>query len=98
MVIRQPANGRPLRTVRFGSVEVTGPAPTPEEIARGVRLSDEAVDRLANADIPPGIHIEDVPDAPLYWVAEGEPGVFIRKLNGRTERGVLADGAFKVIE
>ncbi|MDB5577586.1 MAG: hypothetical protein JWR80_2762 [Bradyrhizobium sp.] len=46
----------------------------------------------------PGVVIRAKKDMPQFSVAEGETGVFVRKLNGRIDRGRLVDGTFKVLD
>jgi len=43
-----------------------------------------------------GVTIRKRKDVPLYYMDESDSGKFIRKLNGRVERGVLENGVFKV--
>ena len=61
------------------------------EFSRAVR--ERARKRLAK----PGIKIRPKKDVPLFHVDDVAAGTFIRKLNGRVERGILENGEFKVI-
>ncbi len=45
----------------------------------------------------PGVTIRPKKNVPLFHVDDVHAGTFIRKLNGRVERGILEDGVFKVI-
>jgi len=55
------------------------------------------LDRLKNRLIKPSVRVYPKKDVPLYFADAERPGIYIRKLNGKTESGVLEDGAFKVI-
>lgn len=46
----------------------------------------------------PGVFIEEKRDVPLYWESDNEPNVFIRRLNGRDQRGRIIDSEFQVID
>ncbi len=69
-------------------------------IARSSRRSRAAPrrSRVIEHLVKPGVVIGRKKDVPRYAVAEGEPGAFIRRLNGRKDRGRLVNGTFKVIE
>lgn len=83
--------------IKFGSVTITGKKPTAAVVTQNVKISTEALERVGKWLIKPGVMIRRKKDVPQYSVAEGETGVFIRRLNGRTDRGRLVNGVFKVI-
>ena len=84
--------------VKFGSVTVTGTKPTAAAVKTNVERSTEALERIGKTLSKPGVVLRAKKDVPQFSVAEGESGVFIRRLNGRTERGRLIDGSFQVID
>lgn len=84
--------------VRFGDVVVTAPKPSKEAIRRNVDLSTEALKRALVKLIRPGIRLRAQKDVPLYSVDPENAALFIRKLNGKFDRGVLEDGQFKVVD
>jgi hypothetical protein len=84
--------------VKFGSVTISGRKPNAAVVTRNVERSTEALERVSKRLIKPGVTIRRKKDVPQYSVAEGETGVFIRRLNGRTERGRLVKGEFQVID
>jgi hypothetical protein len=89
-----------MHTVRFGDVTVTGPRPSDEEVQRNVEASTAALKRALPFFLRPGIRIYPKKDVPLFWADEDNPkDGFIRKLNGKIERGVVdEDGNFKVVD
>lgn len=84
--------------IKFGSVTISGRKPNPAVVTLNVERSTEALERAGKRLIKPGVTIRRKKDVPQYSVAEGETGVFIRRLNGRTERGRLVKGVFQVID
>jgi hypothetical protein len=91
---REP-EGDSRATVRFGDVVVTARRPTEAEVQRNVELGSAALARALPRLARPGVRIYPKKDVPLFWVDPENPGGFIRKLNGKLERGVLEDGQFK---
>jgi hypothetical protein len=87
-------------TIKFGDVTITAQPPSEAEIQRNVQASTAALKRALPAFLRPGVRIYPKKDVPLFWADEDNPGEgFIRKLNGKIERGVLdEDGQFKVID
>jgi hypothetical protein len=101
IVVRPDAKGNGGRhTVTFGDVTVTGPRPSDEEVQRNVEASTAALKRALPFFLRPGIRIYPKKDVPLFWADENNPkDGFIRKLNGKIERGVVdEDGNFKVTD
>ncbi len=84
-------------SVKFGTVVIRGAKPSAEVVVRNVELSTSALERVFKRLAKPGVTIRQKKDVPQYAVAEGELSVFIRRLNGRTERGRLVKGEFRVI-
>jgi len=83
--------------ITFGGVTILVPKPTAAEVKHNVAKGASALDRLKNRLIKPGVRVYPKKDVPLYFADAERPGIYIRKLNGKTESGVLEDGAFKVI-
>jgi len=83
--------------VTFSGVTVSAPKPTAADIERNVTMSSEALERAKKRLMRPGVRLYEKKDVPLYSADPDRPGVFIRKLNRKTERGVLENGIFKVI-
>lgn len=71
--------------------------PTAAEVKYNVAKGSSALDRLKNRLIRPGVRVYAKKDVPLYFADADQPGIYIRKLNGKLERGILENGAFKVI-
>ena len=84
--------------VKFGCVTVSGAKPDPDTVRENVERSRAALERVAHVLTKPGIRIRPKKDVPLYSASEDEPGIFIRKLNGRLERGRFVNGSFKVVD
>ena len=57
-----------------------------------------ALQRVQSELTRPGVRLRRHKDVPLYFVAPDRPGVFIRVLNGKRDKGVLENGHFKVID
>ena len=84
--------------VKFGSVTISGSKPSARLVEINVERSTAALERVVKRLERPGVDIRAKKDVPQFSVADGEPGVFIRRLNGRVNRGRLIDGAFEVID
>ncbi len=84
--------------VKFGNVTISGAKPSAAAMKGNVDRSTEALARVARIFSKPGVDIRAKKNVPLYSVAEGETEVFIRRLNGITERGRVIDSVFRVID
>jgi len=84
-------------TIKFGSVTVSAAKPLAATVATNVKRSSDALERVTRTLAKPGVVICPKKDVPQFFAAEDERGVFIRRLNGRIERGRMVDGAFQVI-
>lgn len=84
--------------VKFGSVTISGTKPSAAVVKTNVERSTKALERVTRTLAKPGVVIRAKKDVPQFSVAEGETGIFVRKLNGRTERGRLVDGTFRVLD
>lgn len=83
--------------VKVGDVTVAVHKPTAAEVRQNVDKGNEALKRLREKLIRPGVRVYARKDVPLYSADPDQPGVYIRKLNGQTDRGVLENGRFRVI-
>jgi hypothetical protein len=90
-------NGQSMSEVSFGNVTISGTKPSAKIVAMNVEHSTKALERVSKKLIMPGVAIRTKRDVPHYSVAEGETGVFVRRLNGRTERGRMVNGDFQVV-
>ncbi|MDF8335738.1 MULTISPECIES: hypothetical protein [Novosphingobium] len=84
--------------VKFGSVTISGNKPSAGLVKKNIERSTAALERVVKRLERPGVDIRAKKDVPQFSVADGEPGVFIRRLNGRINRGRLVNGAFEVID
>jgi hypothetical protein len=84
--------------VKFGSVTISGSKPSAGLVKKNIERSTAALERVVKRLERPGVDIRAKRDVPQFSVADGEPGVFIRRLNGRINRGRLVNGAFEVID
>ena len=82
--------------VKFGGVTVMVSKPSSAQIKYNVAVSTQALERAAKRLMRPGVRLYAKKGVPLYSADPERPGVYIRTLNGKTERGVLENGAFKV--
>lgn len=85
-------------TVKFGSVTVVVPKPTSAQLKQNVAASTQALERVSKRLVRPGVRINAKKNVPLFSADPRQPGVYIRTLNGKTERGVVENGGFKVID
>jgi hypothetical protein len=90
--------GAVWETVRFGDVTITAKRPSDAEIQRNVEESSRALARALPRLARPGVRIYPKKDVPLYWCDQDDPNIFIRRLNGKTQRGVFEDGQFKATD
>ncbi|RZT09793.1 hypothetical protein SAMN05216319_1764 [Duganella sp. CF402] len=93
LVIKE--DGPSLRTVKFGSVTVTAPAPSEAEVERNVLEGQKALGRALRRMLKPGVDIPQPPDIPFFHADPDIPGRIIRKLNGVTESGTIVRGKFR---
>ena len=98
VIVRTVEGARSSSKVKFGSVVVTSSKPTATAVRTNVERSTKALERVSKHLMKPGVSIRPKKDVPRFSASEGEPGVFIRHLNGRAERGRLVQGTFHVIE
>ncbi len=93
-----PAKAKSPKFVRIkiGGVFVSSQKASREELKRGVQQSNTALERLSATLTKPGVKLPKRRNVPLYSADPDHPGLLIRKLNGKTERGVLEGGVFKV--
>jgi hypothetical protein len=83
---------------KFGHVVVRGSKPSKEVVGENIERSWESLARLAPAIVKGGVTLRRKKDVPQYFADADEPGVFQRRLNGRTVRGRFVDGQFKASE
>lgn len=93
LVIRE--DGPSLKTVKFGSVTVTGPAPSKAEFERNILEGQKAYARALRRMLRPGIDLPQPPDVPYFHADPDIPGRIIRQLNGVTESGTIVNGKFR---
>ena len=89
---------RPRSRVTVGNVTVAVQKPTVAEVRQNVDKGTEALKRLKAKLLRPGVRVYARKGVPLYSADPDRPGVYIRKLDGRIDRGILQDGAFKVTD
>jgi len=94
----QTKTPRKRARVKIGGVFVTGDKASAAQVRRSVELSSVMLDRLASKVTTPGVRLYVRKSVPLYSVDPDHPGCVVRKLNGKVDRGVLENGAFKIIE
>lgn len=97
-VVVQTKASRKRTRVKIGGVFVTGDKASAAQVKRSVALSSDMLDRLASKVAKPGVRLYAGRSVPLYSVDPDHPGRVVRKLNGKVDRGVLENGAFKVVE
>lgn len=88
------ADSTKMTTVTFGSVTVTGPAPSEAVVRENIAASRRALEGALDAFKKPGIRLPRRRNVPLYRADPNEPNILIRELNGREERGTMSEGQF----
>lgn len=88
----------PRTTVKFGGVTVVVAKPSRAQLKQNVAASTEALERVTKRLVRPGVRLYAKKNVPLFSADPSEPGIYIRVLNGKTERGVVENGLFKVID
>ena len=84
--------------VKFGGVTVSGVKPSAASVKVNVERSTRALERVSKSLSKSGVMLRAKKDVPQFSVADGEKGIFIRRLNGRVERGRLINGQFAVVD
>jgi hypothetical protein len=97
-VARRDAKGGAWEKIKFGDVVITAQRPSDAEIRRNAEESTAALARALPRLVRAGVRIYPKKDVPLYWADPDNSDGFIRKLNGKVQRGVLEDGQFKAID
>ena len=92
--VRSSTNSTKMTTVTFGSVTVTGPAPSEAVVRENIAASRRALEGALDAFKKPGIRLPRRRNVPLYRADPNEPNILIRELNGREERGTMSEGQF----
>ena len=81
-------------TTRFGNVTVSGQSPSAELVKINIARSSEALERVSKRLMRPGVNLPAKKGVPLYSADENDPGVFIRRLDGKVTTGHLRGGRF----
>ena len=84
--------------VKVGGIFVMGDKASSAQLRQSVAKSAEMLERLGRTITRPGVQLKAARNIPLFSADPKDPGRFLRKLNGKIERGVLEDGAFKVLD
>jgi hypothetical protein len=84
--------------VKFGNVTISGAKPAKAVVSANVAFSSQALERVLKAIIKPGVALREKSGVPQFWASEDRAGVYVRKLNGKTDVGTLVDGVFRVID
>ena len=92
------ASQRKRARVKVGGVYVTGDKASAAQVKQSVAMSADMLERLSHKITRPGVRLKTVRDIPLFSADPEHPDRFLRKLNGKIERGVLENGAFKVVD
>jgi hypothetical protein len=98
VVGRSSLRGSPRDKIKFGDVIITVRKPSKSELKQNVDFSSEALARANTRLAHAGIRIHPKKDVPLFFADPENPGGFIRKLNGKLQRGVVRDGQFTAID
>jgi len=84
--------------ITLGAVTVRGLRPSEEQIARNITAGQQALERGVKALLKPGVRLYPKKNVPLYSVSDDDVNVYIRKLNGKADKGRIVDGEFQVID
>jgi hypothetical protein len=97
VVVKPAGRTRGMHKVKFGDVTIWAPKPSEAQVRANAAAGTEALRRGLERLIRPGIKMRERKNIPYYHVDPDNSGVFVRRLNGVAERGILEDGEFKVI-
>lgn len=84
--------------VKVGGIYVTGDKASADQVKQAVSKSTDMLRRLGQKINRPGVQLKAARNIPLFSADPEHPDRFLRKLNGKIERGVLENGAFKVVD
>jgi hypothetical protein len=84
--------------VKVGDMIVSGDKASAAEVKTAVARSSEALNRLSRVIVEPGVRLSKRKDVPLFSIDPNNPGRVLRELNGRVDRGILENGAFKILD
>lgn len=88
------ATGKRNVTTRLGNITVSGQRPSAEVVSSNVAASTAALERVGPKLTKPGVHLPRKKGVPRYSADENNPGVFIRRLDGKVTTGKLQNGQF----
>lgn len=71
-----------------------GTKPSSASVEANIERSTEALQRIRKKFAKPGVRLSIKKGVPLYSVDENNPGMFVRVLDGVTQRGHFVDGEF----
>jgi|GEM_PF-2082553 hypothetical protein len=95
---RSVKRGTDKGVLLFGITSVAIPQLKSSEIERNIKAGQAGLDRALEKIIEPGIKLEAVKGVPLFHADPLHPGQIIRELDGKSERGVIVKGKFKIIK
>ncbi|MBJ7437504.1 MAG: hypothetical protein JHD35_00565 [Sphingopyxis sp.] len=81
-------------TTRLGNVTVSGRRPSADVVSSNVAASTAALERVGTKLTKPGVRLPQKKGVPRYSADENNPGVFIRRLDGKVTTGKLQNGQF----
>jgi hypothetical protein len=81
--------------VRYGTVTMKIKRPSATTVAFNVKAGQIALERARTKILKPGVTITVHKGVPLYSADPDHPGMLIRKLDGKVQRGRFVDGKFK---
>ena len=96
--VLQAKSSRKRARVKIGGVFVTGDKASPAEVKQAIATSSDILERLGKKLTRPGVRLKGGRNVPLFSADPDRPDRLVRKLNGKTERGVLENGVFKVLD
>ncbi len=97
LVVEAKARKKRAR-VKVGGVFVTGDKASAAEVKQAVATSTDMLERLGKKIARPGVRLRSARGIPLFSADPDRPDRLVRKLNGKTEHGVLENGVFKVVD
>ena len=86
-----------FKTIKVGDLTMRVRTPTKTEVVHNIEASTSALKRATKRLILPGVRLHERKGVPFYSADPERPGYYIRRLDGKTDRGVLEKGAFKTV-
>ena len=99
VTIRVTGSGKiHTRTLTYGTVSAKVAKADGKAVGKSVEIGKVLLRKAGNELMKPGVKLSSKRGVPLYHSDPDKPGLLVRRIDGRTERGVFKGGEFQVTE